>query len=255
MKKLLVALSYVLILATTASADFGRVEMGAGMWNQTPSGTLDYSDLGATGTYTSSAKEESDVYAWLLVKHPIPILPNIRLEYTTITDSGTADGSFNGFVAPSNTSATLNMTQYDIVPYYNILDNTFWTTIDLGLDIKMVDIEYSAKDVNVNGFTLTTSDYSDSTSIVIPLLYLRARVEIPATDIGLETDVKYISYGTSTVSDFRAKVDYTLSFIPVVQPAIEIGYRIQSFDIKSDDEKTTMKIDYSGVYAGLMLRF
>ncbi|MEA1983097.1 MAG: hypothetical protein U9N39_06095, partial [Campylobacterota bacterium] len=94
-----------------------------------------------------------------------------------------------------------------------------------------------------------------STAMVLPLGYLRGRVQIPVTKIGIEADVKYISYGNSTVSEFRAKVDYTLGFIPVIQPGIEIGYRMQSIDVQSDNEKTKLKMDYSGVYAGLMLRF
>ena len=53
----------------------------------------------------------------------------------------------------------------------------------------------------------------------------------------------------------RAKVDYTFDFVPVVQPAIEVGYRVQKFDVTSDDDKTKMDMEFSGVYAGLMLRF
>jgi outer membrane protein len=86
------------------------------------------------------------------------------------------------------------------------------------------------------------------------MVYGRARVEIPATGFGIEADAKYITYDGSTVYDVRAKVDYTFDF-DVVQPGIEIGYRAQKFDIKSDDDKTKMNMDFVGVYAGLMLRF
>ena len=102
---------------------------------------------------------------------------------------------------------------------------------------------------------LAFTGYSDTTSLVLPLAYLRGRVEIPATNIGLEADGKYITYSGSTAYDIRAKVDYTLGFIPVVQPALEVGYRIQKFDLVSDDEKTKMNLDFAGVYAGFMLRF
>jgi len=257
MKKIITGLATLAVLASTASADFARVEMGAGAWGQTPSGTLSYSDNGATGFYTSNKKEDTNAYFWMLIKHPIPVIPNIRLEYAGMNDSGIVEGAFNGFTAPANTPATLNMTQYDIIPYYNLLDNTFWMTVDLGLDIKIINTDYSASGVTLTGSSLglNTETYNDSTSLAIPLGYLRARVEIPVTNIGVETDIKYISYGSSTASDFRAKIDYTFDFVPVVQPAIEVGYRMQHFDLESDDKKTKMKMDYSGVYAGLMLRF
>jgi len=262
MKKLLLALSCALAFATVSSADFGRVEMGAGMWNQTPSGKLSYSEtanfgiLGTasgTGTYTSEEKMKSQGYIWMLIKHPIPVVPNIRLEYTGIEDSGVVSGSFADFNT-SGTTGSVSITQYDIIPYYNLLDNTAWTTIDIGLDFKIMETTYVADAVtdNVTGLTY---NYSDTVAVVIPLVYARARVEIPMTDIGLEVDAKYITYNDSTIYDVRAKIDYTLDFIPVIQPGLEIGYRAQKFDTVSDDKKTEFKMDFVGLYAGLMLRF
>jgi len=257
MKKLLSTIACGAILATTASADFARVEMGAGAWMNTPSGTLSYNaTTGVDGVYTSEKKDETSGYFWMLVKHPIPVLPNIRLEYTSIEDNGLATGKFDGFTAPNTgVPASLKMKQYDIIPYYNILDNTAWITLDLGLDIKVIDTTYKASGVQLAGTTVSTGSYEDSSTVPIPLLYVRGRVEIPATNIGFEADVKYITYNKNTVSDIRIKADYTLDFVPVVQPALEVGYRMQKFDLSSDDDKTKTNLDFSGVYVGLMLRF
>ena len=253
-KKSLTTFALGALLATTAHADFARVELGGGMWTQAPSGILSYTESGATGEYNSEKKSNTGAYAWLLVKHPLPIVPNLRVEYASMKDVGKASGNFHGFTAPADSDASLEITEFDVIPYYNILDNTFWITVDLGVDFKVTNITYKASGVNVPLVGAST-DYEDSTSIVIPLGYVRARVEIPATDIGLEADVKYISYDDSTVSDMRVKVDYTLGFIPVIQPAIEIGYRVHKIDVKTDDKKTNMNVDFAGVYAGLMLRF
>jgi hypothetical protein len=46
-----------------------------------------------------------------------------------------------------------------------------------------------------------------------------------------------------------------LNFIPVIQPALEIGYRVQKIDIDEDSIDAKLDIDFSGVYAGLMVRF
>ena len=257
MNKLLTTLSCVAIFATIASADWGRFELGGGLWEQTPSGYRSYTEtlglFSSDGRYTSNEKSSSDVYVWALLKHPIPIIPNIRVEYATASDEGQVTGSFEDFVSPGLADASIDITEYDIIPYYNLLDNTFWMTIDLGIDIKIIEADYTAEGVDV-GSTIDTS-YSSSESIVMPLLYLRGRVEIPATNIGIEADGKYVTYGGSTVYDIRAKVDYTLGFVPVVQPALEVGYRIQKIDYTSDDEKSRMNLDFSGVYVGLMLRF
>ena len=259
MKKILTTLAVGAMLATAASADMGRVEMGVGAWQQTPSGVISYTDaLGIEATDTSKEVEETSAYVWMLIKHPIPILPNIRLEYVNVDSTGTAEGKFEDFDVPTTSTTALSMTQYDIIPYYNILDNTGWVTLDLGLDIKVIEVDYQANGV-IDNNTLLPINYTESETIAIPLVYVRARVEIPGTNIGLETDGKYITYDDSTVYDVRVKVDYTLDFIPVIQPAIEVGYRVQKIDLSDDGDTagTTAKFDmeYSGVYAGLMVRF
>ena len=250
MKKILTTLVAGVLLATTASADFSRMEMGIGAWQQTPSGAITYADTGVGFEDKSKENSQTEGYAWLLVKHPIPILPNFRLEYVSALNEGTYNvltGTPVGGI-PTGSASELEMTQVDIIPYYNILDNTGWVTLDLGLDIKVIDIEYSA-----NGVDILDSLDVDIASTVVPLGYIRARVQIPATNLGFEADVKYITYDSNTVSDIRVKVDYTLDFIPVVQPGIEIGYRMQTFDI--EDSGLTLDMEYKGVYAGLTARF
>ncbi len=250
MKRSFYTLTCAAVLASSAMADIARVEMGAGIWSQSPKGNATYTDGGANGYYVSSEKEESSPYVWALIKHPIPVLPNLRLEYVSIEDSGVASGQFKDFtITSASTALSYEMKQYDIIPYYNILDNTAWITLDLGLDIKIIDASYSAAPL------APFAGYSDSVTFALPLLYARGRVEIPATNIGLEADVKYITTGDSTVYDARVKVDYTFDFIPAIKPALEVGYRVQKMDIDEDDVDAKLDIDYSGFYAGLMLRF
>lgn len=250
MKKVLYTLACTAVLASSAMSDIARVEMGAGAWMQESKGTAAYTDGGADGSYISSEKDSSEPYIWALIKHPVPALPNLRLEYVSLKDSGIASGQFKDFdITAASTTLSYDMKQYDIIPYYNILDNTAWITLDLGLDIKIIDASYTA------AASAPFAGYSDSITFAIPLLYARTRVEIPATDIGLEADIKYITTGDSTVYDVRAKVDYTLDFVPVVQPALEVGYRVQKIDIDESSVDAKLDIEFSGFYAGLMLRF
>jgi len=255
MKKIILIVSFVTLLCFDANADFLRVEMGGGVWNQSPSGTAYYNDGIKYGTYTSSKKDYTGGYAWLLVKHPLPVVPNFRFEYSKIKDEGIVDGvGFKDFVLPSATRAKYEMNQYDIIPYYNILDNTAWITVDFGLDIKVLDTTFKADLVQLP-FTHTLSSYTDSETFVVPLVYLRSRVQIPSTGFGIEADGKYVTYNGSTLYDVRVKVDYTFDISPLIQPGIEIGYRAQKFDIKTDGDKTKVNLDFAGVYAGIMLRF
>ena len=259
MKKIITTCAMAALFASSLSADFARVELGGGMWQQTPNGYAERTDgdgvLNLDGKYVSNEKESSEVYAWILIKHPLPIIPNVRIEYVSIADEGKTSGKVAGLSIPGDAPTTIDMKQYDIIPYYNLLDNTFWITVDVGLDIKVVqsDVNVGAVSSGIPGVP-DFNAYSSSDTTAIPLLYVRGRVEIPATNIGLEADVKAITDGTNTMYDARAKVDYTLGFIPVIQPAIEVGYRVQKMKI-DDGSKSQVDIDYSGVYAGLMLRF
>jgi len=233
------------LLVSSLSADMTRIEMGAGMWAQSPSGSITTSDtsgaLSLDGTYASNGNSSTEAYMWMFIKHPVPMLPNLRLEYVTLSDSGVTTGKVNGATVSSNPT-TLDMTQIDFIPYYNLLDNTGWLTLDLGLDFKIISTDAEVKGV-----------YSGSETGVIPLLYVRTRAEIPATNVGLESDIKFITDGDTIVYDARAKVDYTFDITPVIQGGVELGYRIQKFDINADD--TNGVLDYSGVYAGATVRF
>lgn len=250
MKKTLISLATVCAMATTLSADFTRIEMGVGAWKQKSSSILSYSKNGGNGFYDSNEKSDTTPYVWMLVKHPIPILPNLRLEYTKVQDKGKASGSFKDFnIGNQKTDLNYELKQYDIIPYYNILDNTAGFTLDLGLDIKIIDFSYDAKAAqNFDG-------YKDSKTVAIPLAYARARFDIPTTNIGLETDIKYITTGDSTVYDARAKVDYTLDFFPVIKPALEIGYRTQKYKIDESSVDFKTDIKFSGFYSGVVAKF
>ncbi len=256
MKKVLSIAIYLLLFTTAINADFLKIEAGAGAWMQTPNTSMNYKDNLLTGKDESLGSEETNGYVWIYLKHPIPIIPNIRLEYVGISSKGTASGNFTFFPKnlPADTDSNIDMTQFDIVPYYNILDNTAWVTLDIGLDIKVIESTYSASpsaDVMAGD---VSSRYEETSSDILPLLYVRARLEIPSTSIGLETDVKYLTYDTTEVIEFRAKVDYTLEFVPVVQPAIELGYRVQTMNAVTDED-LVIDYDFAGVYAGIMLRF
>lgn len=251
MKKRVSILASIIALSSTLSADFLRVEMGAGAWMQQPKGGV-LADGGAVnGVDTSKETEEAKPYAWILIKHFVPVIPNLRVEYAQVLNSGTATGTFADFTAVSSTSE-LAMTQIDLAPYYNLLDNTAWITLDVGVDFKMIDASYKVNGVTIN--SAPNQNYDKAQSVIIPMAYLRTRVQVPMTGLGVEADVKYVSYNENTVYDARAKVDYTFEITPLIQPGIEVGYRVQKY--KTDQlDNIAADLDFAGVYAGAMLRF
>ena len=94
-------------------------------------------------------------------------------------------------------------------------------TFYLGFDIKYVTTQYYVPDLGVD-------ETSDS---VIPMAYLRGRVEAPFAPLSLESDIKYITDGESTVYDARIKIDFIFEMDAALEPGIELGYRIQKFKV------------------------
>ena len=254
------------LVTLSSMADSWKVEGGTGVWRVGSEGTI--SDTIKRDTTTSivvtdtlDQHEDSDqVYLYLLIKHPLPVVPNVRFEYVKVTSEGksatvnisTFGGS--GSSSSSNVESDLSLTQYDMILYYNLLDKRLWTTIDVGLDLKYVDSQYS-----INSFQI-----DEASSSITPLLYVRGRVNIPVVDIGVEADGKYITDGTSTLYDARIKVDYTMNFVPVVQPRVELGYRMQRFDVDSQEssiigaiftQQSKVDMSFSGFYAGIGIVF
>ena len=254
MNKLLSIAAITALITTSASADLLRIEGAVGAWQTEPTGTISYQNNNSFDLVDQSGFDAStNIYAWIYLKHPIPIVPNVRIEYAEPKFSGDIKQTIEwDGVEYAKGSNELSLTQYDAVLYYNILDNTFWSTIDLGLDVKYIDGNYK---LNESSGTLANID--QDFSITMPLAYVRGRVQIPITNIGVEAIVRGITYSDNTVVDAEIKIDYTMDFVPIVQPGLELGYRYQQVKLDSSSIGLDANLDttFSGVYGGIMLRF
>ncbi|PHR55212.1 MAG: hypothetical protein COA44_10915 [Arcobacter sp.] len=258
MSKLLSGFLLAGLMGLSAQADLLRFEMGGGIWQNELSGSI--ASLDAAGTPFENIDssvlnydKEDKAYVWMFIKHPIPILPNLRLEYASVDFSGASTETFiyEGNTYSANTKTDLTLDQFDIIMYYNLLDNTAWTTIDLGLDLKIVESKFNATD----GDGLL-EPISESETLPIPMAYARLRFELPL-DIGIEGIGKYTSYKDSKVIDYLIKLDYTLTNILPIDIGLEAGYRFQMFDIDGEDFDidTSADIEIDGLFFGAVVRF
>lgn len=258
MSKVLSGLLLAGLLGASAQADILRVEMGAGVWQNEFSGTVTSKDLVGTGYDTFDTDlldydKESKGYVWLNIKHPVPILPNLRLEYAAVDYAGksTQDIVYKGVTYTANATTDLTLDQIDVIMYYNLLDNTAWTTLDLGLDIKVLQAEFNAAQAD------GTNAVQEKETLPLPMAYGRLRFEIPGADIGLEGNAKYTAYKESKVMDYAIKADYTLVDVLPVDVGLEVGYRFQQIDLDGTDFDidTSMDVEIDGVFAGATIKF
>lgn len=252
--KVLKVLLLTIVLTIGANADFLRVWAGANGWQSDISGsanggnsldsTFDIEqDTGLASSTNSSV--------WIMVKHFVPLLPNVRVERTSYLASGNAntDLTFAGKnYNVGETTTDINLDQTDLVLYYNFLDNTVWLTLDAGLGLKYVQGELKMSN-QISG------DEMVEIKAPIPYGYLRGRANIPTTNIGIEADIKYISISGITISDARAKVDVDVLDLPLLEVGLEAGYRVQSYNLDSSDVDAKVDLNIEGMFFGANVKF
>ncbi len=253
MKKLLSIAAMTALMTTAANADLMRIEGSVGAWLTAPTGDISYGNNSFDLADAAGLSSTTNMYAWIYLKHPVPIVPNVRLEYANPSFDGTVTSIDWDGKNYANVSNTLSLTQYDAILYYNLLDNTFWTTVDLGLDVKFIEGNYKIDADVANNSASVDQDLQ----LIMPLAYARGRVQIPVTNIGIEVLARGMSYSGNEILDAEIKLDYTMDFVPVVQPGLELGYRYQQVKIDSSTigVNANLNTTFSGVYGGIMVRF
>jgi len=217
------------------------VKAGAGSWNTDTTGVI--------GNSTSSLSQlgysdEQQNFFYASLEHPIPFVPNIRLQKTDLTSSGNSSGNIDlGGVSLSGTIASeLDLSHTDAVLYYEILDN--WVSLDLGINFRKFDASMKAS----NGVTST----SGSVDEVVPMLYGMAQFDLPFTGLSVGGDANLISVGDNKVSDYSANLRYTSGFI--LDLGVELGYRAMSIKFEDSSDFNT-DIEVKGPYLSAQLQF
>ena len=248
MKKLLTTVSVLTAISlTSVHADFIGFEVGAGYWNAKTSGNFqkgttkidledDLNYGGSNGTNTFYA----------VFEHPVPLIPNIKIQQTNLTDSSQSTLSkainFNNenFVINSDVQTSIKLNQTDFIIYYEILDN--WVNLDLGLNVKYIDASVELNSITTNA--------TDDFSVYIPMLYGKAQFDLPFSGLSAETELSYIGYSGNSFYDAKVALqyEYSLGF------GAELGYR--EIKLKLDDlDNFNSDIKFSGAYVSVFYHF
>jgi outer membrane protein len=247
-----------MIVATSASAFAGlNVEVGGGMWQPSLSGHVKY--LGDTIDFDTLDPDDKTTsgnnYLYLDFSHFIPLIPNIRVEKLNynITGSAMTNVRYDGLDFSGTVKSELDMKQTDIIAYWGVpfigVATAGILNINFGLDAK-----------NLNGYIELTDDAKSSKvsfDETLPLLYLNAKIDIPATPVELSATTKQLSYDGASISDNQAKVSIKLPIpLPLIDFKFDIGYKSQNITIPNSLVKDLdAKIDTAGVFFGLNAKF
>jgi outer membrane protein len=236
---------FTLLTLSPIHADMIGGEASLGFFNHDPSGNASYKSTSSNLEETFGFSEEQDMFFKAYLEHPFPLLPNVKLGYTTLSHDGSSSvedftwgdiGNINGHI---NSSMSLDMT--DVTLYYEVLDN--WVEVDAGITLR-----YFSGDMGVSAAgAYDSADFS----IWAPLLYGKARFNVPVTDLSFQLEANAISYWDMTAYDYELSARYTL----VMGIGLEAGYK--AFYIDSDDlvDGFHADIDFSGPYAAAIWDF
>ncbi len=253
------AISLFGIIPLYADTVGGEISIGA--FNHTPSGyasyTLPYIGLGTSADLqnTFQWRSETDLLLKAYIEHPLPFLPNVKVAYTTLSQSGNNtvnDFTWGNIVIPSNGSIenSFEWTKYDMTFYYELLDN--WLELDAGITLGYIDGNIAV--TAVSGFgPLMAPPITESTdfSLFIPTLYGKSRFNIPSTDISLQAEGDFFSYNDTTYYDFELSARYTFT----MGLGLECGYKALHFDSSDLVDGLVIESDFDGLYAAMVWNF
>jgi len=258
MKKIIIGL---VAAASIASADFIGASFGAGLWQQNISGyakngsTINYFNKesaqhdGNTNTGDLGLNNEKNPYVWVKIIHPVPLFPNVKLQYTKYDSSGHSDyiaGSvkigdvtINGAITNASTSQTIN--SYDLTFFYEF--KPVVADIEAGFGV-----DYWQGHTTIYGTSNgVTKNWVDN-DWTIPLPYLYGHIEtMQMFGVSVIGNIKWASMGDSHHYDYMGAVKYTMDILGPVNPFIKVGYRYKN--LKGTDGDTTTELKYQGLFA------
>lgn len=241
MPSLKIVVLFALMSFSQAYADMLGGEVSIGFFNHDPSGNASYKGTSSDMEETLGYSEEQDLFFKAYLEHPLPLLPNVRLAYTDLSHKGSNSVEnfswgdivdFNGTI-----DSSLSLEFSDVTLYYEVLDS--WAEVDVGLTLR-----YLTGDMDVNHDTVDFSTW-------VPMLYGKARLTFPVTDLSLQLEANAISYWDITAYDYELSARYTLT----MGIGLEAGYK--AFYLDSDDLVSGLHADiaFSGPYAAVIWDF
>ncbi len=264
-------------VVSVANADFLSISGGAGIWQENIDG---YVKLKDTKNYfnNSSAqsdrncntgdfglKDKSNPYVWVKFIHPIPLIPNVKLQYTKYDSDGHSNyiaGNVKIFddvkIPTSLTNAYTKQTinSYDLTLFYEI--KPVFADIEAGFGI-----DYWQGNTKINGENATcingtikktggTTSINKDWSVILPYLY--GHVEsMHIFGFSVLANVKWAKLGDNHHYDYSGALKYTIDILGPVNPFVKVGYRYKDAYGKDGDNETQIK--YKGAFLEIGARF
>lgn len=222
--KTTLALTALFLASTPTQAEMLGIGIGVAVWNAKPTGDVS-TDI-TNFKIDDSLKSSNNNYFYAYFNHPIPVIPNLKLESTSFESEKSGD--------------LLQLDQIDATIY--------WT-----LPIPLVDLDLGITAKSFDG-KIQGSGINEKIDATVPMGYASLTFGIPATDITLNANTKVISYDGSSLNDTQIKARWDV-ISAGLKFGIEAGYRTQNIKIDGFSQKVKTDIKVDGFFAGIALSF
>lgn len=245
MRKLMIAVGGSLVLAAPlANADILGVGANVSYWDSDFSGEVVNKGSAVDIEKDLNMDSDSNANFTAYFEHPVPLLPNVRVNYTSISQSGSGQvglEEFDGILPGADVKSDLDLDQLDATFYYEVLDN--WVNLDLGLTARKFDGELIVRDqTNTANVSKTTVD------AVVPMGYLAARFDLPFTGVSVGADGNFVSYSGDSLHDVNVYGQFEIAMLQ-----LRAGYREMAIDYEDDDDQ--LDVELSGPFASVGFTF
>ncbi len=265
MKKFSLILAGVLFSGSFAYADFFSISAGAGVEQQKIGGYVQSGDsknyfgvkkinpvLTPTTGYFG-LKDKSHPYFWIKLIHPIPILPNIKFQYTKYDSTGHSNyiaanikvfGDVSVDTVLTNADTSMKINSYDITLFYEF--KPVFADFEIGAGADYWKGKFSIYD-NTTDKNVVNSTWS----VALPYIYGRMET-MSVGGFSVIGSAKWAKSGNNHHYDFLAALKYTIDIPGPVNPFIKVGYKFK--EAQADKDGIT-KLNYRGAFLEGGLKF
>ncbi|MCF4008291.1 TIGR04219 family outer membrane beta-barrel protein [Rheinheimera sp. UJ63] len=248
MKRCMGVVGSLLLLSTTVQADTVLgLYAGADFWQTQVNGGFANSEQ----TQAFNFEDESQQSFYLALEHPLPLLPNLRIQYQTLETQGNtllnSTFTFGGinYSQGTNIATELDLSSTDYVLYYEVLDNGL-ITLDLGVTAKHLKGYAAARSASVGAI--------QDINQVVPMLYVDTRIGILGTGLDVFATANATRWQDSHLYDAQAGIGYQLVDNLLIDLRLKVGYR--TVDLRLDDiDDLYADLQFKGAFAGVELHF
>lgn len=264
MKSGIIALLALLMVCGAAQAAPFSVELGGYRWWQRYYGYIGFRNVELNFRNDLNMNNEGNNVFFLQVEHPIPILPNLLVQYTDISVDGTRQLSRGitidniRYTGNVRLDSEINLAHTDATVYWKLFDS--FAHVKLGLTGRVFKHRWAGLDSigaaiasDEGGQKIASRDFGKKARVdlngILPMVYVGAMFDLPWTGLSAGADANGVIWKASHLFDGRVRLAYTHDS----GVGAELGWRRFDLDYDDADNKTRLVVD--GAYLSLLYHF